>query len=462
MMSGDFDALRMAMSGRVIARGDADYDEGRTVWNAGIDRRPALIARCVSAEDVAAAVTFARDNALVISVRGGAHNAAGTSVCEDGVMVDLSPLNRVIVDAQARRARVGGGALQRDVDEATAAHGLALPMGIVSHTGVGGIALGGGMGWLTRKFGLTCDNLLAAEVVLADGRVVRASAHEHPDLFWALRGGSGNFGVVTEFEFRLHPLEPMVEFGLFFWTLEQGPEVLRLAREIVGAMGIDVNVICGGLNAPPAPFVPEPYQLQPGYALLLTGFDGTPEHARWVSKIREQLPPAFDMVTQMPLVQLQKLLDDANAWGNHCYTKPSYVEALSEDVIRVVTEQVRRKNSPMSILLFYPLSEAFSRVEDDATAFSGGRSPCLGTFIVGYAADAEQLVPDRAWVRDTWQALRPLAIGSGQGYVNELVEFDTEVLRASYGSAKYERLARIKSAYDPANLFRHNVNIKPA
>ncbi len=459
-MSGA-EALRASMSGPVILPGDADYDEARTVWNAEVDRRPATVARCAGTEDVVAAVGFARDTGLVMSVRGGAHNAAGTAVCDDGLVVDLSRMNRVVVDPGARRARVGGGALLADVDAATQAHGLAVPTGIIGHTGIGGIALGGGMGWLTRKFGLTIDNMLSAEVVSADGRVLRASADEHPELFWALRGGSGNFGVVTEFEFRLHPLDPMVEFGLFFWTLEQGPEVLRLAREVLAAMPVDVNLIAGALHAPPEPFVPEEHQLRPGYAMLLTGFDGTPEHARLVARIREQLPPAFDMVTSMPYVDLQRMLDDANAWGNYCYTKPTYVEGLTDPVIQVVTEHVPRKNSPLSLLLFYPLDEAYSRTGEDDTAFGGGRTPRLITFLVGYAPDATLLEADRAWVRNLWDALRPLAIGTGHGYVNELVEFDEDVLRGSYGAAKYERLAGIKAEYDPGNLFRHNTNIKP-
>jgi FAD/FMN-containing dehydrogenase len=461
-MSGGFEALRTAMTGPVVLPGDVDYDEARTVWNAQIDRRPAGIARCADTDDVVAAVGFARDAGLVLSIRGGAHNAAGTAVCEAGLVVDLSRLNRVVVDPEARRARVGGGALLADVDAATQAHGLAIPTGIVGHTGIGGITVGGGMGWLTRKFGLTLDNLVCAEVVTADGQVLRASADEHPDLFWALRGGSGNFGVVTEFEFQLNPLDPTVDFGLFFWTLNQGADVLRLAREVLATLSLDINMLTVALHAPPAPFVPDQYRLQPGYALLVAGFDGTPEHAQLVDRIREQLPPAFDMVTPMPYVQLQQLLDEDNAWGNYCYTKPTYVEDFSDEVIEVVTEHVPRMNSPMSLLAFYPLNEAFCRVGDDDTAMSGGRSPRLATFIVGYASDPTLFAADRVWVRELWDALRPVAIGTGQGYVNELVEIDENVLRGSYGSPKYDRLAAIKGRYDPGNLFRHNTNIKPS
>ena len=264
--------LRAVMEGPVIMPGDPGFDDGRRVWNGGIDRRPAVIARCTSAADVAAALGYAREHGLEVAVRGGAHNPAGTAVCDGGLMIDLSLLNHVAVDPGARRARVGGGALLADLDAATVAHGLAVPAGVVSHTGVGGLTLGGGMGWLTRKFGLSIDNLVSAEVVTADGRVLRASAGEHPDLFWAIRGGGGNFGVVTSFEFALHEVDPMVQFGLFFWPLDQGARALRLAREITAAMPPQINAVVGAVNAPPAPFVPEQYHFAPGYVLLLTGF----------------------------------------------------------------------------------------------------------------------------------------------------------------------------------------------
>lgn len=461
-ISGGVQSLRAAMDGSVILPGDPDYDDGRKVWNAEIDRRPAVIARCASAADVVAAIKCAREHGLELSVRGGAHNTAGTAICDDGMMIDLSLLNTVTVDPDARRARVGGGALLADMDAATQAHGLAVPAGLIGHTGVGGLTLGGGMGWLTRKFGLTIDNLVSAEVVTADGRVLRAADDEHPDLFWAIRGGGGNFGVVTSFEFALHQVDPMVEFGLFFWSLQQGPEVLRLAREIIATMPSQVNAVVGALNAPPAPFVPEEHHFAPGYVLLLTGFGAAEEHSALVARIRESIPPLFDMVTPMPYVELQKMLDEANAWGFYCYEKGTYVEDLSDGVIDVVAEHVPRKNSPMSVLLFYRLDGAYSRVGDDDTAFGGGRSPRFGAFVVGFAPDAGLLAADRGWVRDFWEALRPHAIGSGEGYVNSLVEYGEDRLRATYGPAKFDRLARIKGEYDPENVFHLNANINPA
>jgi FAD/FMN-containing dehydrogenase len=454
--------LRAAMDGPVILPGDAEFDDRRRVWNGGIDRSPSVIARCTSAADVATAVRFAREHGLEISVRGGAHNPAGTAVCDDGLMIDLSLLNSVQVDPAARRARVGGGALLADLDTATQAHGLAVPAGAVSHTGVGGLTLGGGMGWLTRQFGLSIDNLASAEVVTAAGQVLRAAEDGHPGLFWAIRGGGGNFGVVSSFEFRLHEVDPTVQVGLFFWGLDQGPEALRLAREITAAMPPDINAVIAALNAPPLPFVPEQHHFAPGYALLLTGFGFTPEHARLVTEIRQALPPLFDLVAPMPYVVLQQILDEANAWGSHSYDKGTYIESLSDEVIEVITEQVPQKNSPMSVLMLYRLDGAYSRVGDDETAFSGGRSPRYGAFIEGLAPDAGLLADERRWVRGFWSALRPHAIGSGDGYLNALTDYHGDQVRNSYGPAKYERLAKIKAEYDPDNVFHLNANIAPA
>ena len=270
---------------------------------------------------------------------------------------------------------VAGGALLGDVDAATQAHGLAVPAGLVSHTGVGGLTLGGGMGWLTRIGGLTIDNLLSARVVTADGEARVASPSENPDLFWAIRGGGGNFGVVTEFEFALHDVGPMVHFGLLFWALDQGAATMRHVRDVIDTLPEDVNVMVGGLNAPPAPFVPEQHRLQPGYAAIVVGTGTQRVMPRCLPHFGVAYAPLFDFATPMPYVELQKMLDEANAWGVHCYDKGCYVEALSDDVIDAVTEHFPKKNSPMSLVLFYRLDGAFSRVEEDATAFSGGRSP---------------------------------------------------------------------------------------
>jgi hypothetical protein len=318
------------------------------------------------------------------------------------------------------------------------------------------------MGWLTRMYGLSIDNLVSAEVVTADGRLLRTAEDQHPDLFWAIRGGGGNFGVVTSFEFRLHEVDPMVHFGLFFWGLDQGPEALRMAREIVAAMPPTANAVFGGLNAPPAPFVPQQHHFAPGYVLLLTGFGSAQEHAELVAQVREGAPPLFELVTPMPYVGLQKLLDEGFAFGNYDYEKGTYIEDLSDEVIAVITEHVPRRKSPMSALLFYRLDGAYSRVRDDETAFSGGRSPRYAVFIIGYAPDADLIAADRGWVRNLWGALRPHAIGGGDGYINSTSDYQNDRVRESYGTAKYERLARIKAEYDRDNLFHLNANIRPA
>jgi len=454
--------LRAAMDGPVLTPSDSGFDDRRRVWNKLIDRRPSVIARCASAQDVAAAIGFAREQHLVAAVRGGAHAPSGTAVCDDGLMIDLSLMNSVIVDPQARRARAGGGALLADLDAATQAHGLAVPAGMVSHTGVGGLTLGGGMGWLTRKYGLSIDNLVSADVVTADGHVLRAAADEHPDLFWAIRGGGGNFGVVTSFEFELHKAGPQVQFALFFWGLDRGPQALRLARDITAALPPDINALPAAVNAPPAPFVPPQHRFAPGYALLVVGFGSAQEHAELVTQIRDTLPPLFDVVTPMPYVELQKLLDEGNAWGLYGYDKSVYIEELSDQIIETITDQVPRKSSAMSALMFYRLDGAYSRVDDEATAFSGGRSPRYAAFIIGLAPDARLLAADRNWVRDCWQALRPYSLADGNSYLNGTTEHSGEQIRGSYGNAKYERLARIKAEYDPDNTFRLNANIPPA
>jgi hypothetical protein len=449
------------MTGQVTGPADLDYDQARRVWNADIDRRPAMIAKCASPADVAAAVTFAATNGMEITVRGGAHSMSGAAVADGGLMIDLNKLNQVSVDPQAKRARAGGGALLADLDAATQAHGLAVPAGVVSHTGVGGLTLGGGMGWLTRQAGLSIDNLASAQVVTADGQIQRAAADENPDLFWAIRGGGGNFGVVTELEFRLHEVGPVVQVGLLFWGLEQGPSVLRLAREVIATLPRELNIIIAGLNAPPAPFVPEEHHHRPGYALAVAGFGSAGQHQQVMTRIRQALPPLWEFTTPMPYVALQQILDEANAWGFHTYDKGTYLEDLSDEAIEVVTSHLPQKNSPLSVLLFYRLDQAYSEPGEDDTAFSGGRSPRFAAFIVAVCPTPNLLAADRAWARSFWQALRPHSLGAGS-YVNAMTECDDDRVRAAYGPAKYHRLAKIKAKYDPQNLFHHNANIQPA
>ena len=453
--------LRSALHGEVVEAGDPTYDEARRVWNAAIDRRPLAVAMCADEADVQAAVRFAAANGIEIAVRCGAHSMSGSCVVDDGLVIDLSEMNQVTVDPAARRAKVGGGALLGALDAATQEHALAVPVGLVSHTGIGGLTLGGGMGWLSRKHGLAIDNLVSARVVTAAGDVLTASETENPDLFWALRGGGGNFAIVTEFEFTLHEAGPMVQFGFQFWSLDQGPAALRHARDVIASLPPDVNVIVGGLNAPPAPFVPEQHQLQPGYAMIIVGFGSPEQHAAVLEQARSVVPPLVDFASPMPYVALQQMLDEANAWGFYAYDKGCYVEELSDGVIDALVEHFPQKTSPLSIALFYRLDSAYSAVPEDATAFSGGRSPRFGVFLIGICPVDEMFPAERAWVRSTAEALRPYAAGDGS-YVNGSFEFDElDPVQAAYGAAKFARLVELKAKYDPADLLHGNARVAP-
>ncbi|MEV6606372.1 FAD-binding oxidoreductase [Kutzneria sp. NPDC051319] len=442
-----------------LVPGDPGYDDARRVWNGEIDRKPAVIAQVTGPADVAACLAYARSNGLDVTVRGGGHNMGGAAVADDAVMIDLSGLRTVHVDPEARTARVGGGATNANLDAATQAHGLAVPAGTYSDTGIGGLTLGGGFGWLTAKHGLAVDNLISAEVVLADGRVVRASADSHPDLFWALRGGGGNFGVVTEFEYQLHPVGPLVDAGLYFWELDRGADALRLARELAPTLGT-TGLMVVGMTAPPAPFVPEEHQGKVGYALILAGFDGTEAFAALSQRVRDALPPLFEMVSPLPYTELQKMLDGIGFRGNFAYEKAIYSDDLSDGLIDVLVNTLPAKASPLSATPIALVGGAYAEVPDHATAFGGPRRT---SFVVGLTAicPVPELLPlDRAWVRSTWERLLPYASNTG-GYVNFMADYEQDRVRVTYGPAKYDRLSRIKAAYDPDNVFHHNGNIKP-
>ena len=457
----ELDRLRSRFSGRLITAADDDYDQARSVWNGAIDAHPAVIARCAGAGDVAAAVGFAQEAGLEISVRGGAHNFGGAAVGDAGLTVDLSGMGEVAVDPDARTARVGGGATLAQLDAATQAHGLATTGGTVSHTGIGGLTLGGGFGWLTPQYGLSCDNLLSARVVTAAGQVLRASAEEHPDLFWALRGGGGNFGVVTEFEYRLYPVGPLAQLGLFFWDADDGEAALALAQQVTADLPPRMGAMIAGLNAPPAPFVPEQYHFRAGYALIVAAFGADAEHARLAGQIRSAVPPLFEFVTPIPYVALQQMLDQAAPWGIQAYEKSLYLDALSPEVISILTAQMRHKQSPMSLLLAFPMGGAFCQVRDEDTAFGGSRAPGVIVNAIALAPEPGLLAADRDWARQLWAGLLPHAPGLAS-YVNFMHDYDADRVRASYGPAKYQRLAQVKAAYDPGNVFHRNPNINPA
>jgi FAD/FMN-containing dehydrogenase len=452
------DDLRAELDGTLVLPGEPGYDDARTLWNADVERRPAVIALCASPSDVAAALRFAQESGLV--VRGGGHSAYGASSCDDGLMIHLGGLDQVTVDPVARLARCGGGATLGDLDAATQEHGLAAPLGQISHTGVGGLTLGGGFGYLTNMLGLSIDNLESAEVVLADGRVVRASTDQHPDLFWALRGGGGNFGVVTEFEFRLHTVGPLVHVSMFFWGLDHAAEALRLARDTCNGLPRNAGGVIPCLNAPPAPFVPEQYHLMPGVALTVAGFGSAEEHAALIAPVRKALPPLFELVTPMPYTALQQMINDLAPWGRHYYSKGLFLDDLTDEAIDVLTEHLPRKSSPMSLLPILAAGGAFHEVGDDDTALAGPRSARFNIGMDAVAPTADALAADREWVRSLWDALRPFATDGG-GYLNFQSDVENDRVQAAYGS-KYERLARIKAEYDPANVFHRNANITPA
>ncbi len=446
----------------LLRPGDAGYGEAlrRAIWNGSIDRRPALIARPTTTAQVARAVTFARERGLDLTVRGGGHSFAGHAVADGALMVDLEDLNTVTVDEGAMRARCGGGTTWARFDAATSPRGYAVPGGTVSHTGVGGLTLGGGIGWLTRQFGLSCDNLVGAELVTADGRVVIASATEHPELFWALRGGGGNFGVVTTFEFALHEVSPMANLGLFFWTPDRAREPLRVFRDLIDSLPLGFGALLAGLSAPPAPFVPAEYRGTPGYALLVANWAGAEEHARAVRPLRD-LGPLFELVTPIPHVELQQMLDGAAPWGIQAYEKGVYLTELSDAVIDIGIAHLGRRQSPMSITPIFPVGGAFHDVGDDDTAFGGSRANTRWVYNVAAAAPtAESLAADRRWVADLTAALAPHAAPGG--YVNFLNEPTDDRVLAAYGTAKYERLAAVKAEWDPDNVFHHNANVRPS
>jgi FAD/FMN-containing dehydrogenase len=462
-LRGDIESFRSRFAGRVVTAADDDYDAVRAecVWNGDIDRRPWLIAQTTSAADVASAVRLARETGREVAVRGGGHNFSGSCIADEAVMIDLGPLSDVQVDVAGKIATCGGGARWSQLDAAAQEHGLATPGGFISHTGIGGLTLGGGMGWLTRKAGLSCDNLVSAEVVTADGALLRASADEHPDLFWALRGGGGNFGVVTEFEFRLHEVGPMVQFALSFWDLDHGPEALRAISSQVPQLPNHISVFIAGLNAPPAPFVPEEYRGAPGYAVLLVGYGPAEDHAQAAAALRAAAAPAFTFDTPLPFVHLQQMFDDAAPWGIRAYEKAVYLDELSGPAIDAIAQHFANKVSPLSFMPIFVLGGEYARASDDETAFGGSRRARYALNVAAIAPTAELLDADRAWVQAFWSDLVPHATGVGS-YVNFMADLDHDRVVASYGAEKYARLSQIKGAYDPDNVFHLNANIRPA
>ena len=449
--------FKAELRGQVLGPGDDGYDTARRVWNGMIDRRPAVIAKCVDVADVIGAVGFARDQQLAVAVRGGSHNVTGAAVCDGGLVVDLSRMKGIQIDPKARTARAQGGCTWGDLDHATHAFGLAAPGGIISTTGIAGLTLGGGIGYLTRRYGLSCDNLRSADVVTADGKFLTASAKKNPDLFWALRGGGGNFGVVTSFEFALHPVST-VYAGPVLYTLDRARDAMRLYRDYMEEAPDDLNGFFAFLIVPPGPPFPEPLRNKTlcGVVLCYTGPKSKAEAA--VAPFRKFGPPALDFLGNVPFPALQSMFDPLLPAGLQNYWKADFIETLSDDAIDVHVKFGPRVPTVSSAVHIYPTSGAARRVGNDDTAYFHRNARYVHVIAAMYPdpADTEKNV---AWVRDYWSALHPLSLGGA--YVNFLMEEGEERIKATYG-ANYARLAQTKTKYDPANLFHLNQNVAPA
>jgi FAD/FMN-containing dehydrogenase len=461
-MGGDAaaNALRAkGFSGEVILPGDAGYDEARTVFNAMIDKRPAVLARCASTADVAAAVDAARENDLELAVRSGGHSVAGLSLSDGGLVVDLAGLKRVDVDPVAKIAKTGGGVLWGEFDAATQEHGLHTPGGRVTTTGVGGFTVGGGYGWTSSKHGLTCDNLVSAEVVLADGSVVRASEDENADLFWGLRGGGGNFGVVTEFDLRLHELGPIVLAGLALWPIDRAEEVMRGWRDYVDHAPDELSTACVVLTAPPEEFVPEDLRGRAALGMAAM-YVGDPEEGAPVIQPLKDLGPVVDLIGPMPYTAFQAMLDPALPPGLRNYWRGEYMTALPDAAIDTFVEvapTVREAGMPFSQLLMLRLGQGVTAVPDEATAFSHREATYMVHPLCAWenpADDVGVIAATRAFAK----AMEPHTTGAA--YLNFTPEDDR--VRDGYGAAKHERLVALKDKYDPGNLFRRNHNVEPS
>jgi FAD/FMN-containing dehydrogenase len=446
-------------TGEIVEAGHRDYEAARHVWNGSIDRRPAAVLRCHDADDVAAAVATAVDVGLPLAVRGGGHSVGGLGTVDDGIVIDLAGMRGATVDAGARRAFVGGGALLGDLDRATQEHGLAVPAGQVSHTGVAGLTLGGGVGYLSRALGLTVDSLVSAEVVTAAGETVTASADVNAELFWALRGGGGNFGVVTRFEFALHEVGPLVYAGPLVYPIERAAEVMRASRAVMAGAPDELSVHEILLTIPEHPPFPEHLQGKP--AVLLTPVHvGGEEQARADLEPLRELGPAFDLAGPMPYVVLQSMIDDDTRHGLGHDSRSHWLRGFDDDLIDTLVEHFGRATSPLSHIITARMGGAVERVANDATAFAH-RSAANLLWIIGLWEDpAADPGPHRAWVDDVLEATRPHSTGGV--YVNALESEGAERVRAAYGEATFERLRRVKRAWDPDNVFRLNQNIPPA
>jgi hypothetical protein len=452
------DELRTRFRGALLRPGEEGYDEARRIWNGAIDRRPALIARCAGADDVVEAVRFARERDLALSVRGGGHAVAGHAVCDDGVMIDLSLMKAISVEPAARTARAAGGVLWGELDRATQAAGLATTGGVISDTGIAGLTLGGGLGHLMRKCGLTVDNLVGVELVTAAGERVRASADSEPELFWGLRGGGGNFGVATAFEYALHPIGPMVLGGSVFWGIDDAPAVLRRVREVTPDAPDELGVALAMIPAPPLPMLPRDRVGKPAVALVLLWAGDPAEGERALAPLRDVGTPLADSIAVVPYVFVQSMLDGGAPKGRHYYWKSHRLPELSDAVIDVFIERLGAMTSPFAQINGWAMGGAVSRVDPDATAVGEREVGFDISFAIGWLPSDPDPERHRDWARTAWDALQPHSTGVYANFISDEGEAGVE---AAYGGRR-ARLGALKAAWDPENVFRMNANIAPS
>lgn len=454
--NADIGGLIESLRGRVIEPHDSDYDTVRALYNGMIDKRPRIIVQCADVADVMTAVRFAADNEVLLAVRGGGHNGPGLGSCDDGMVIDLANLNGIRVDPSAQTVRVGAGCTQGDADHAAHAFGLAVPAGIVSTTGIAGLTLGGGHGYLSRQYGLTIDNLLEADVVLADGSFVTASETENEDLFWALRGGGGNFGIVTSFLFRAHPVKNIFG-GPMFWNIEDAREVMEWYREYLSTAPEEMYVVFGIKTVPAAPLFPEEIHGKKVCALIWCCTGQAENAERLMMPVNDLPEPIFKHVGEMPFTTIQTLFDPLLPKGLQWYWKGDFVRELSDEAIAIHLEHGSKTPTELSLMHLYPIDGAVHRVAEDATAWSF-RDVTWSMVIAGIDPDPANANAITSWAKDYWSALQPHTAGGA--YVNFMMEEGQERVQATYGG-NYERLVAVKTKYDPHNLFRVNQNVQP-
>jgi FAD/FMN-containing dehydrogenase len=447
-----------AFAGTLIGPGDPGYDEARSLFNGRIDKRPAVIARCTSPEDVQLALAHARVQGLEVAVRGGGHSTAGFSCVDDGIVIDVGPMKRADIDVEGRTGRFGAGLTWGELDAATQEHGLAVTGGRVTHTGVAGLTLGSGSGWLERKCGATCENLIRMEVVTADGRILRASVDENPELFWGLKGGGGNFGVVTEFEFRLHPVGPIIYAGLVLHPRSAAPPLARFYRDFMADAPDEVGGALALLTAPPEEFVPEHARGKPATALIVTYAGDVAEGEELLAPLVEWGHPLLRMVQPMPYVAVQAMIDGGNPWGIKEYGKVDYLAELPDEAIEAFVDKVAEDRSPFTTVILVPLGGAVSRMDRTAMSLNLPDAAwmyfCLAMWMD--EADTEREV---RWGREFMETMKPWATETAPP--NFINDDRGERLRASYGEETYARLVALKNEYDPGNVFALNQNITP-